>query len=155
MSYFPLPLGGTSSSYDYGDMPVLSTATQSAFETAAIGEPWAALLDALDEALNVHEVDPDAQEEPSPSTQAEAFALLRTFPGGVIAPRPVIEPTGDAAWVWDEHGAFVVLAVSGTGVLEWTAVIAGVETHGSLPLLDTLQKNLRDMLLENFPAAHA
>ena len=74
---------------------------------------------------------------------------------GIIAPHPLIEPAGDIAWTWDEPGAFLVLAVSGVGLLEWSAVIDGVGLHGAVPLLDKLQPELRDKLLAQFFSAHA
>jgi hypothetical protein len=145
-------LNSTSSTYVSGELPAPTASPfQTSFRTAA----EFALMEALEEAEGLHEHDPNAQEMPSADARREAYGLLDLLPPGIIAPHPLIEPAGDIAWTWDEADAFLVLAVSGVGALEWSAAIDGVESHGVLPLLDTLQPELRDKLVGHFLSAHA
>lgn len=145
-------LNYTSSTYVSGELPAPTTsAFQASFRTAA----EFALMEALEEAEGLNERDANAQDLPSADARREAYALLALLPPGIIAPHPLIEPAGDIAWTWDEPGAFLVLAISGVGLLEWSAAIDGVGLHGALPLLDTLQPELRDKLLAHFLSAHA
>lgn len=145
-------LNYTSSTYVSGELPTPTTsAFQASFRTAA----EFALMEALEEAEGLNERDANAQDVPSADARREAYALLDLLPPAIIAPHPLIEPAGDIAWTWDEPGAFLVLAVSGVGLLEWSAAIDGVESHGAVPLLDTLRPELCDMLLTHFLPAHA
>lgn len=123
-----------------------ATGTTSAVEHQRKGVPLTALYDAFDDALDAAN-EGDEQARPTAESFREADHILDILPPGGPSPEPVVEPSGAIAWVWDypEIG-FLVLAVNGTGRLQWSAAIDGAESHDTLALLDYLQPEVQALV---------
>jgi len=87
---------------------------------------------------------------PRQSALREAVELLAQLPAWAPPPHPVIEPTGAIGLEWD-LGAdrFFVLAVDGTGRIEYSAILGPGEDHyGTTLLSNSVPKRALDLLSE-------
>lgn len=81
---------------------------------------------------------------PVAAAVAEAHALIDSLPEALNRPAPVVEPSGAIAFEWDlDPDHYAILAVKGTGVLEYSIATAPGERHwGYAPFTGRLSADL-------------
>lgn len=104
---------------------------QSAIGHIRLGAPITQLWQARDESLALAQYDQVVA--PNETAMSEALTLIRSLPAWAPLPRPLVESDGAIALDWElDHPKFFVVALDGTGRLEYSAVIdIGDEHYGS------------------------
>lgn len=87
---------------------------------------------------------------PSAAALREAHTFLDSLPDSILRPVPLVEPSGAIAFEWDfAPNRYLILAVKGTGVLEFSAATgAGRRTWGVTNFTGGLDDATLRMLLE-------
>jgi hypothetical protein len=93
--------------------------------------------------------DSDERVMPSASAYNEAVELLGSLPSWV-PPIPVMEPSGAIGFEWDfGRNRFFVLAVDGTGRIEYSAILGtGDDHHGTTNFAGAAPRRALDLLVE-------
>jgi hypothetical protein len=87
---------------------------------------------------------------PSPAAVREAIELIESLPSWAPPPTPVMEPSGAIALEWElGHGRFFVLAVDGTGRIEYSAILGlGDENFGVVNFAGRIPPRAQALLVE-------
>ena len=89
-------------------------------------------------------------ELPSLAAIDEAIALIASLPSWMPMPTPLMEPNGAIGLEWDfGPGRFFVLAVDGTGRIEYSAILGfGDEHHGIANFSGAMPRHAQTLLFE-------
>lgn len=87
---------------------------------------------------------------PSLAALGEAKELIESLPSWAPTPTPLMEPSGAIALEWDVgRGRFFVLAVDGTGRIEYSAILGlGDEHFGITNFTGTMPRHAQTFLAE-------